>query len=407
MRDSLLNRWLLAFGAAVVIALLITASISRATRRTEKSGDQAVAVWKARTGVDLTALPRLHPPTADSEEARALDGLVQPLDLQLGDRRRGQHPDIRDAEALDGLRDALRAAIRSETTEAKPLPPAVVAAIDRRAATLDAVADYAAAHKGIRWREDFEPRTGRSAIYTNDHLLLHRLLIGRAFLALDRGDTKTAERMLTTSQKLNRVLEERQELWSQFVAVGVERMHLALLRRAGSTLTATLAAPSEGIRERYLRAMSAEAAVVIANAGQDAISSDDDDPGVTIVRVLAGPQLELAASEAVRIAAEGVAEIVRSPDGCAELARKRRSPTGLFAGEFFTLNATDAWRRFVVLELDRAITAAVLKGKASSPCPSVTITVHDEGSTRTVTAKGLPAETEGVVGLPAVVTTTP
>jgi hypothetical protein len=405
MRDSLLHRWLLALGAAVVISLLITASISRATRRTEKSDDQAVAVWKARTGVDLAALPGLHPPNPDSDEARALDALVQPLDLQLGDRKRGQHPDVRDAEALDGLRDALRAAIRSETTEAKPLPPAVVAAIERRAPTLDAVADYVAAHEGIRWREDFEPRAGRSTIYTNDHLLLHRLLIGRAFLALERGDTKTSARMLSTSQRLNRVLEERQELWSQFVAVGVERMHLALLRRARGTLTATPAAPAEGIRERYLAAMSAEAAVALANAGQDAINSDDNDPGVAIVRVLAGPKLELAASEAVRIAAEAVAEIVRSPDGCAELARKRRRPTGFFAGEFFALDATDAWRRFVVLELDRAITAAVLSGKAASPCPSVTLSVRDEGSTRTVTAKGLPAETDSVVSLPAVVTT--
>ena len=408
MLDSVRNRWLLAFAAAVVVALGITALVSRKPhRQAAKSGEDPIQVWKARTGVDLVALPRLHPPHPDSESAKALDALLRPIGLVLGDPPRDPQPpraNVEDGEALNELREALRAAIRSETTEPKPFTPAVVAAIERRSGTLDAVADFVAGHDDIRWNEDFGPRSRSSTLDPADHLTLHRLLIGRAFLALERGDQSTAARMLSTSQRLHDVLLQRQELRSHFVATGVERMHLALLRRAGDALRAPLAVPDEGIRERYLSAMSAEALLALTNTRELAMNRDDD-PAVVLVRALAGSKLERAANEAVQFAGNRVGEIMRSADGCAELAKNSRLPNGFFAGEFYMLNATESWRVFVLLELDRALTAAVLTGKTSSPCPSVTITVRDEGSLRTVTARGLPAESERVVGLPSVVTT--
>ncbi|HEX8410094.1 MAG TPA: hypothetical protein VF883_14625 [Thermoanaerobaculia bacterium] len=384
--------------------------ISWAIRPPEKKkGPDAAAVWKARTGVDLAALPRLHPAHPDSEAARALDVLLQPLDLHLGGRsddrrpRADGQPD--DDDALEELRDFLRAAVRSETTEPQALSPDVVSLLERRAGTLDAVADYVAKHQNIRWREDFEPRPRSSSLYTSDHLTLHRLLIGRAFLALERDDTATAARMLATSQQLSRVLAERLELESQFFAVGVERLQLALIRRAGSALGAAPAEPKSGTRERYLAGMSAEAALIVRNVQRGAYKPNDPDPAERIFEGLVAPELHAAANETVTTAAAGVEEIRRSQDGCAELAKKRRVPDGVFAENFRMLNAIEAWRRFQVLELDRAITTAVLTGRTASPCASVTITVRDDGTTRTVEAKGLPAESEIVLALPPVVTT--
>lgn len=405
MAGSFRNPWLLAIGGAVIVALAITALISWAIRPEEKKGIDAAAVWKTRTGVELAALPRLHPAHPDSEEARALDALLQPLDLHLGsrsgERRARADNQSDDEEELEELRDFLRAAVRADTTEPKALSPDVVSLLERRAGMLDAVADYVAQHRDIRWREDFEPRPRSSALYTSDHLTLHRLLIGRAFLALERGDSATAARMLSTSQQLNRVLAERRELESQFYAVGVERLQLALIRRAGSVLGVAPAEPTSGTRERYLAGMSAEAALILTNVQR---GPRDPDPAERIFEGLVAPELQIAANETVTTAAAHVQEIRRSPDACAELAKKRPTPDGVFAEGFRTLNATEAWRRFQVLELDRAITAAVLTGRTSSPCPSVTITVRDDGTTRTVESKGLPAESEIVLPLPPVVT---
>ena len=401
----MLKRWLIAFGAAVVAALVITALVSRASRPLEKWGDEAPAIWKTRTGVDLAALPRLHPPQPDNDEARALDALLQPIGLRLGARSNDPRPPegIGDHEALGALRDALRDAIRSETTNGNALPPSAVAALERRARTLDAVADFVATHHDIRWREDLEPRAQRSRLYLDDHLNLHRLLIGRAFLGLERGDIPATQRMLNSSQELLRALESRQELWSHLTAVGVERLQLALLRRAGGTLGAAPAAPAEDIRERFVKVMSAEAAVMLANVRDEAGPADEHDPAVRAVRVLARPKLQIAAREVIAIAADDVAGIVRAQDGCTEVAKQRRRPSSFLAEDFFNLNAGETWRLFMVLELDRAITAAVLTGQTSSPCPSVTITVTGDAATRTVTTKGLPPVPENLVALPAVV----
>ena len=407
MLDSMRNRWLLAAGLAVVMALSVTALVSRAIRAPEKKAPDAVAIWKARTGVDLAALPRLHPAHPDSEDARALDVLLEPVGLQLSDRATERPPrgdNESDSETREELRESLRAAIRSGTTEPQAFPSAVVAYLERHAATLDAVADFVAKHPDIRWREDLGPRLESSVLPIVDHLTLHRLLIGRAFLALERGDSAIATRMLSTSRQLNRGVEERRELDAQFVAVGMERLQLALMRRAGSALGVDLAEPATGTRERYLSGMSAEAALILANTRQGAPARRDGDPPDRVIRMLTGPERRLAASEAVARAAVGVDEIRRSPDGCAELAKKRPAPDGFVAGNFHSFNATEAWRRFQVLELDRAITAAVLTGRTSSPCPSVTIAVRDDGTTRTVETKGLPAESPNVVALPPVVT---
>lgn len=401
----MLKRWLVAFGAALVAALGITALVSRASRPLQNWDGDAIAIWRTRTGVDLARLPRRHPAQPDNEKARALDALLQPLGLRLGERWRDPRPPdpMGDDEGLRALRDALRDAIRSETTEVKALPATAVAAIESRARTLDAVADSVATHGSIRWREDLEPRAQLSRLYLGDHLNLHRLLIGRAFLAMERGDVSTAARMLATSQELGRALARRQELWSHLTAIGVERLQLALIRRSAGALGSVPAETSADIRARFVELMSVEAAVTLANARHDGSPSDESDPAVRIVRVLAKPKLQLAASEVVRLAAEDVAEIVRSPDGCAEVAKQRRRPSSFFAGDFFTVNAAEAWRLFIVLELDRAITAAVLTGQTSSPCPSVTITATGEGEMRTVTAKGLPPLPENMVALPAVV----
>ena len=79
-------------------------------------------------------------------------------------------------------------------------------------------------------------------------------------------------------------------------------------------------------------------------------------------------------------------------------------PSGMLAENFYMLNATEAWRRFQVLALDRAITAAVLTGRTTSPCPTVAIAVRDDGKTRIVDTKGLPDSSENVIALPPVVT---
>ena len=409
MLDSIRKRWLLGIAIAVVAALAITAVISLATRpKREEPKVDGSAIWKARTGVDLAVLPRMHRPRQDSKEARELDKLLEPLDLRLGGRtpqRRRLVEERADIEALDQLRDYLRSAIKAGSTEAVPVPSTVAGLIQRHDATLDSVADYVDKHRDIRWVEHFGPRERRSALYTDEHLTLHRLLIGRAFLALERGDPATAKRMLHTSQQLNRLLAERWELQSQSIAIGVERLQLALMRHAGSAMEVNLTEPTAGLRERYLTAISAEAALTLANARLSPMNMPNSDPPDRFVRLIAGVELEKAANEAVALAAEATAEIHRSQDGCIELSKIRRRPTGFFAGDFYTLNPTEAWRRYVVLALDRAITAAVLTGRTSSPCPSVMISVRDEASKRTVEVKGLPPESENVIGVPAVVTT--
>jgi hypothetical protein len=407
MLDSLRSRWLLAIGGAIAVALLITLAFSGFNKRAEQKGVDALATWKARSGVDLTALPRLRPPHPDSPDARGLDTILRPMQLHLGGLAplsRVPESGRRDSQELDELRDYLRAAIRAETTEPRALTPSLVVLIERHARTLDAVADYVAAHPNIRWREDLGPRRRSSGLYTADHITLHRLLIGRAFLALERGDVELAGRMLATSQRLNRPIIERWELDSQFIAVGVERLQLALMRRAGTELNVAPLAPTEGIAERYVDGMSGEAALVLANANRPAFGEGEDgDLPENLVRLLAAPKVALAAEIAVTKAAERFDEIRRTHDGCAELAKRWSAPGDFFGGNFYTLNPVEAWHRFVILELDRAMTAAVLTGRAASPCPSVVITVRDEGATRTVEAKGLPEESESVIGVPKVI----
>jgi hypothetical protein len=411
MIESVRNRWLLAMGIAVVAALAVTLCFSTSAKRAEtqaaKSGRDSAAVWKARTGVDLASLPAGRPPHPDSVEARQLDAQLLPISIHLGGRQdRPEAADIeRDPDALAALRDALRDAIRATTTDPKPMPPAVVALIESRSARLDAVAEFVESHHNIAWQEDFGPRPHRSALVTDDHVTLHRLLIGRAFLALERGDTATAKRMFSTSQKLRVTLEQRQELFSHLVAVGIERMQLALMRRAGPSFGETPTAAEDGIRARFVNGMSNESVVAMNNARQEPFSGPGNDAPERVIRLFAGPKLEAAASQAIVLAAETVGDVVRSQDGCAELAKKRRKPHGMFSDNYYALNAKEAWRRFVVLELDRAITTAVLTGNATSPCRSVTLTARDDGKVRTVEARGLPEETESVIGLPATVTT--
>lgn len=402
------NRWFLALAAAVIVAISITMIISSVTRPpAEKEKVDAVAIWKARTGVDLAAL-RSAPVRTDSEDARALDQLLEPLDLKLGGRSRDRKPSSGknlDDDALSELRERLRAEMRVDTPEPQPLSPTVVSLLDKNASTLDAVADYVEKHRDIQWHTDFGPRHRSSALYASEHLILHRLLIGRAFLALERSDAETAERMLATSAQLNQVLVERDELESQFLAAGVERLQLALMRRAGSTLGVELAEPSHRMQERFLAGMSAEAALILTNAERSGVINQGGDPDDVVIRTLAAPRLAAAARETVAQRAKEVAEIRSSQDGCAELQKKRPAPPGMFSGNFYAFNPTEAWRRFQVGAIDRAITTAVLTGRVISPCPSVTITVRDDEKTRTVETKGLPERSENVLTLPPLVTT--
>ena len=401
MLDSVWKRWVLAAGLAALVAVGITAVLSRPSHRAKEKRVDAVAEWKTRTGVDLTALPRLFPPRPDSEAARGLDAILQPGGLRLGARSPGPRPPrpvSPDAPAFEALRDALRAEVRFDTPQVKPFPPAVVSILERSGPVLDAVAAHVESHEDIRWYEDFGPRPRPSTLDLDDHLTVHRLLIGRAYLALERGDIETARRMLSASRRLNEVLARRRELTSQFVAVGVERLQLALLRRGGDVLGVHVDDPRHELRERYVAAMSAEAAVVLANS-RDPLRAGGD-PGDRAFRAIAGGSLELAASEAVIAVAKAVAEIAAASDACAELARERRVPGSFFSGNFFTLDATEAWRRFVVLALDRAITAAALTGRAASPCPSVSITVREDGAMRVVESSGLPSPSDNVIRLP-------
>lgn len=406
MFESMRSRLLLALGVALVVTLVIVVSLSLVNRRRDaKLGDlDPVAVWKSQTGVDLDALSREQHP--DSDEARALDALLLSSDLQLGARSKNRKPPVDDPDNNEAHHDVveyLRAAIRAGTTAPQPLPPRAIALIERHATALDAVAAYVAMHHAIRWHEDFGPRQRGSAIYVRDHLTLHRLLIGRAFLALARNDVELARRMLAASQQLSRPLGERRELDSQSIAVGVERLQLALLRRAGAVLRVLPPEPLTGLRERYLIGMSAEAARYLANARQSPLEREVDDLPDRVADVVFSPSIAAATHEQVAAVAGRVAEIQRAEDQCGELAKKWRGDGGFFDGHFYTLNPNEAWRRFVVLALDRAITTAVLTGRASSPCRSVTITVRDEGESRVVEARGLPADSENIVPLPAVV----
>lgn len=405
MLDSVWKRWVLAAGLAALVALGITAVLSRPSHRAKEKKVDAVAEWKARTGVDLTALPRLFPPRPDSEAARGLDAILQPAGLRLGTRSSGPRPPRRvsaDAPAFDALRDALRAEVRFDTPQVKPFPPPVVSILERSGPVLDAVATHVESHEDIRWYEDFGPRPRPSTLDVDDHLTVHRLLIGRAYLALERGDIETARRMLSASRRLNEVLAKRRELMSQFVAVGVERLQLALLRRGGNVLGVHVEEPRHELAERYVAAMSAEAAVVLANSSRDPFRAGGD-PGDRAFRVIAGGSLEIAASEAVIAVSKAVAEIAAASDACAELAGERPLPDTFFSGNFYMLDATEAWHRFVVLALDRAMTAAALTGRAASPCASVSITVREDGAMRIVETSGLPSPSENVIRLPETV----
>jgi hypothetical protein len=406
MFESLRSRLLLAVGSAVVVAVLINVLFASANKKAERKGADAEVTWKSKTGVELAALPQLEPGHADSAQARELDVLMQPLGLSLSGERGQRRYRIEgklDEDTVRDLRDTLRAAIRGTNPEAVVLSPRIVETIEKHAKTLDAVAEYVATHQDIRWREDHLPRSEPTRLDVVSHLTIQRLLIGRGFLALSRDDTATAIAMLRTSQILNRAVEARSELMAQFLATSVERMQLALLRRGQRSLGVLPAEPAAGIQERYLRGMSNEAALMLTNARRGAFA-DDSDEVTRFFGLLAGAKLEIGASAAVTQAASIVAEIRRSPDGCAELAKTGRSRHSAFSGFFDNMNPTEAWRRFAVLELDRAITTAVLTGEAKSPCRSVQLTVREDGPNRIVEAKGLPAESEVVIALPAVVT---
>jgi hypothetical protein len=409
MFESVRNRWLLAIAAAFVVALSINALFSSSNRRAEKSGDAAAVTWKAKTGVDLSALPSVHQNRDDSESARALDALLEPIGLHLGGRLRERRPpssNFRDHDDLELLREFVRDAVRATSSDLKPLPAAAVAAVERREKALDAAAAFVAEHDDIRWREEMGPRNRSSILYITDHITLHRLLIARGFLALARGDEETAGRMLRTSQKLSRALEGRPELMTNFVAIAAERQQLALIRATGRDLGIPRSKPDD-IRARYLAAMSAEAAVILTTARNGAFTGLEDDPSEHVVHAIAGPQLERAASETISAMAPPVAEIVKTPDGCVALARPSPRPPGILSDEFMTFNATEAWRRFVMLELDRAVTTAFLTGRATSPCASVGIGVRDAGATRTVETKGTPGGSEVVTAVPASFTGSP
>lgn len=405
MLDAVWKRWVVAAGLAAVIAVGITTLLSRPAHRVNDRRAEAIAAWKDRTGVDLAALPRLDPPRPDSEAARALDSILQPVGLRLGTpspARRGTRARTAEAPAFEALRDALRAEMRFDTPERKPFPPAVVSLIERFSPVLDAVASHVNGDDDIRWHEARGPRPRGSTLDLDAHLTLHRLLIGRTYLALERDEIETAMRMLSASKRLSDALGKRRELASQFVAAGAERLQLAVLRRGGDRLGMRVEEPLHELRERFVAAISAEAVVVLANSRRDPFRAGGD-PADRAVRVFAGSSLDVAASEAVIAVSEGVAEIVGASDPCTELTKVRRAPDGFFAGDFYALNATEAWRRFVVLALDRAITTAALTGRASSPCPSVSITVREDSTTRTVETGGLPAPSGNVIRLPRTV----
>lgn len=403
MLDSIRNRFLLAFALAVIVAIAINVGFTSANRTAVRKGADAAAAWKARTGVDLAALPKPQP-QKDSADARALDALLVPLQLRLGGEPTEQQRNFdRDNEHDRELRDFVRTAIRSGTPDAPPLPPSLVTYVEQSAATLDAVADYLAAKRDIRWREDDSPRI---PLNTYDHLTMHRLLLARGFLALERHDTATATRMLQASRKLKEVLEARHEQTSQFVAVSVERMQLALLRRGGPALGVEITKPLRPIRDRYLTAVSSEARRALTNArtGRTADGGDDDPTG-KVVQLLASSKVEMAVSSAVTQAAGIVDEIRRSPDPCRELSKTRRREPIFWEG-FESLDAVEAWRRFAMLDIDRAVTEAVLTGHATSPCQSVLLTVREEKGTRIVESRGLPEESEVVFAPPSRFTTT-
>lgn len=400
MFDSIRNRFLLAFALAVVVAIAINLAFTSANRTAVRRGADAAAVWKARTGVDLAALPKRQPRT-DSDDARALDLLLEPLELRLGgDRTERQRNYDRDVEHDRELRDFVRAAIRSGTTTAPTLPPSLAAHLDRIAATLDAAADYVIAGRDIQWRED----AARNPLNVFDHVTLHRLLLARGFLALERNESATAARMLQTSQRLKGALEARQEQSSQFVAVSAERVQLALLRRGGRALGSAPKNSAPPVKERYLAAISHEAARALSNARKGRFPNDgDEELPEEVMRALASSKIESAASAAVMKSAAIVGEMRQAPDSCAELSKKRRKES-TFWDELESLNAVEAWRRFAMLEIDRAITEATLTGQATSPCQSVVLTVREENGNRIIETKGLPAESEIVFAPPAVFT---
>lgn len=401
MFDSLRNRILLALGVAVVGALAIVLLFSSTSERAGEKEKDAVGEWKRELGVDLRAFPQSATVASDSPDAVALEPVLQPLGVKLGAAERGGGYSEETPERRE-LRDWMREVVRATSTVAKPLPSAAGTLVERSATALDALAQFTAAHEQITWRLDFKPRGRSSLLRINDHLDLHRLLIARAFIALDRNDRATAAAMLNASQQLARPLAARPELMAQFVAVAVERMQLALMRRAGDTLGGILPAPNERVRERYATAMSGDAALILKIAQEGGLAADASDE---VFRAVTGSKFQLEASKALLLAANGAGEILRASDPCAALAVKRRRAGGMFEELFEVLSATDAWHRFVTLELDRAMTAALLTGKASSPCPSVTLTVKETADSRTVSASGLPEATDAPVVLPASIET--
>jgi hypothetical protein len=216
-------------GAALV---WFSAGTIRASRR-----EQAVEAAWARSFGPLADIPAKFPAHPTNVAAHALEESARTLGIELGPR---EEPSPQDELSrpkktdLDAVRAPLEKWVDHEAAKAEGLPdapPAAVAAyFVSHAATLDAIEESLLAGPAPDWAVDLAKLHAAPAPNVLGHMLLARVLVGRAEARAAAKDVR-ADESLRAAFTLTAALRGRPDVASQGVAIAATRLELGAMRR--------------------------------------------------------------------------------------------------------------------------------------------------------------------------------
>lgn len=194
------------------------------------------AAWAESFGplAEVTARFPAHPTNA---AALALEGSSRSLGVEL--RPRGEvppddEPGLRKKTELDDVRTPLERWVDREAAKAEGLPeapPAPVAAfLASHAAVLDAIEKSLLDGPAPVWAVDLAKLHAAPVPDVLGHMLLARILVGRAEARAAAKD-KRADESLRAAFALTGALRDRPEIGSQMVSIGATRLELGAVRR--------------------------------------------------------------------------------------------------------------------------------------------------------------------------------
>jgi hypothetical protein len=230
---------------AVLLVLWLTVGNLYASHRLK----QARREWEANFG-SYEALQQRYPESPANETALKLEVLAARLGIGLPPERFKQRvrPDAGAKAEWDRISEDDRGAhwkiLARPDDGVEALPPPVAAFLEKHAQDLEDVESLLLQGPEPRWEMDPAAHgdgsllgSARDALLQPPHpdmiglVFLHRLLIQRGMMALQRGDIPDAAASLRASLSLGSAIVDRPELLAQMISLHAGRMWLALARK--------------------------------------------------------------------------------------------------------------------------------------------------------------------------------